>query len=66
MIQMIFRFSKSFQENSATLEQGFQRPGKSWKTWKMKKKVMENHGKIMEFDSAKVLGTLLEGGVAPK
>ncbi len=28
------------------------------RSWKNDARVMENHGKIMEFDSAKALGTL--------
>ncbi len=31
------------------------------RSWKNDARVMENHGKIMEFDSGKSLGTLLEG-----
>ncbi len=32
-----------------------------WRSWKNDARVMENHGKIMEFDSGKALGTLLFG-----
>ena len=30
------------------------------RSWKNDERVMENHGKIMEFDAGKLLGTLLK------
>ena len=29
-----------------------------WRSWKNHERIMENHGKIMEFESGKLLGTL--------